>query len=193
MVGATGFEPATSCSQSRHSTRLSYAPRTARTRAGTYEHPRGFTSRARPPPSLLRRAAFGFSGGRIRAVARLPGVVVIEANPSAVAAATVEASRGGGQQEGPARHSPRLSPLGHRRGSRPAGLLNSPDRTGRQEGAKCLDAGQFGQMAFQTQENRKIRPSVGCVKNNFLLTVVIWYDLRRPGCHLGNVVLGGGL
>ena len=26
MVGATGFEPATSCSQSRHSTRLSYAP-----------------------------------------------------------------------------------------------------------------------------------------------------------------------
>src|SRR5262249_46016064 len=27
MVGATGFEPATSCSQSRHSTGLSYAPR----------------------------------------------------------------------------------------------------------------------------------------------------------------------
>src|SRR5262249_10820425 len=26
MVGATGFEPATSCSQSRHSTGLSYAP-----------------------------------------------------------------------------------------------------------------------------------------------------------------------
>src|SRR5579885_523241 len=26
LVGATGFEPATSCSQSRHSTGLSYAP-----------------------------------------------------------------------------------------------------------------------------------------------------------------------
>ena len=26
MVGATGFEPATSCSQSKRSTRLSYAP-----------------------------------------------------------------------------------------------------------------------------------------------------------------------
>src|SRR5258707_3466641 len=26
MVGATGFEPATSCSQSRRSTKLSYAP-----------------------------------------------------------------------------------------------------------------------------------------------------------------------
>ena len=25
-IGATGFEPATSCSQSRHSTKLSYAP-----------------------------------------------------------------------------------------------------------------------------------------------------------------------
>lgn len=26
LVGATGFEPTTSCSQSKHSTRLSYAP-----------------------------------------------------------------------------------------------------------------------------------------------------------------------
>lgn len=27
MVGAKGFEPSTSCSQSKHSTRLSYAPK----------------------------------------------------------------------------------------------------------------------------------------------------------------------
>ncbi len=155
MVGATGFEPATSCSQSRHSTRLSYAPRTARTRAGTYEHPRGFTSRARPPPSLLRRAAVGFSGRRIRAVARLPGVVVVEANLSAVAAATVEASRGGGQQEGPARHSPRLSPLRHRRGSRPAGLLNSPDRTGRQEGGSVWMPDNLGKWLSRPRKTEK--------------------------------------
>src|SRR6266496_739466 len=31
MVGATGFEPATSCSQSKCSTRLSYAPKTGPT------------------------------------------------------------------------------------------------------------------------------------------------------------------
>ena len=34
MVGATGFEPATSCSQSKCSTGLSYAPLTAAIIAG---------------------------------------------------------------------------------------------------------------------------------------------------------------
>src|SRR3546814_14815158 len=37
MVGARGFEPPTSCSQSRHSTRLSYAPTRGKPR-----HPAGF-------------------------------------------------------------------------------------------------------------------------------------------------------
>ena len=48
LVGVTGFEPATSCSQSRCSTRLSYAP------AG--REPRPFTAAAQavPPPSSMR-------------------------------------------------------------------------------------------------------------------------------------------
>src|SRR6185312_16112352 len=55
MVGATGFEPATSCSQSRHSTGLSYAPN---------DRPSGPENRAIParlqagPPYLAR-------GGRL--------------------------------------------------------------------------------------------------------------------------------
>jgi len=36
----------------------------------------------------------------------------------------------------------------------------------------CLDDGKYGQMAFQTQENRKIRPSVGCGENPVPSTVV---------------------
>ena len=54
-------------------------------------------------------------------------------------------------------------------------------------GGVCLNDGKYGQMAFRTRENRKIRPSVGCGENSVPSTVVRGYDLRKPGGHLGNV------
>ncbi|MCZ6587745.1 MAG: hypothetical protein O7B24_07355 [Alphaproteobacteria bacterium] len=54
-------------------------------------------------------------------------------------------------------------------------------------GGVCLDYGKYGQMALRTQENRKIRPSIGCGENSVPSTVVRGHDLRKPGGHLGNV------
>ena len=54
VIGATGFEPATSCSQSRRSAKLSYAPRRRLIVAVCVEsvkhHRRGRRRRGRPPP-----------------------------------------------------------------------------------------------------------------------------------------------
>ncbi len=50
-----------------------------------------------------------------------------------------------------------------------------------------LNDGKYGQMTFRTQENRKIRPSVGCGDKSVPSTVVRRYDLRKSGGHLGKV------
>ena len=60
-------------------------------------------------------------------------------------------------------------------------------------GGVCLDDGKYGQMTFRTQENRKIRPSIGCGENSVPSTVVRGYYLRNPGGHLGNVGLASGV
>ncbi len=54
-------------------------------------------------------------------------------------------------------------------------------------GGVCLDDAKYGQMAFWTQENRKIRPSVGYGENTIPLAVRRWYNLLEFGCYLGNV------
>ena len=52
-----------------------------------------------------------------------------------------------------------------------------------------LNDGKYGQMTCRTQENRKIRPSVGCGDKSVPSTVVRRYDFRKLGGHLGNVGL----
>ena len=52
-----------------------------------------------------------------------------------------------------------------------------------------LNPGKYGQMAFRTQKNRKIRPSDGCGRDTVPLAVKWWYDFPEFGCHLGNVGL----
>ncbi len=60
-------------------------------------------------------------------------------------------------------------------------------------GGVCLDDGKFGQMTFRTQENRQIRPSIGCGEYSVPSTVGRGYYLRKPGGHLGNVGLASGV
>ena len=61
MVGARGFEPPTSCSQSKHSTRLSYAPEDANCSAYSCRLPGPCPERDKKPFNRprTRRAANG--------------------------------------------------------------------------------------------------------------------------------------
>ncbi len=52
-----------------------------------------------------------------------------------------------------------------------------------------LDDGKYGQTAFRTQENRKIRPSVGLGRDAVLLAVERWNDFPEFGGYPGNVGL----
>ena len=52
-----------------------------------------------------------------------------------------------------------------------------------------LNDGKYGKMTFRTQENRKIRPSVGCGDKFLPSTAVRRYNFRNPRSHLGNVGL----
>ncbi len=72
--------------------------------------------------------------------------------------------------------------------SGPAGAVDNNSQVKTIKGV-CLNGGKSGEIAFQTQENRKIRPSVGCGENSVPSTVVRGYDLCQPGGHLGNVGL----
>ncbi len=53
-----------------------------------------------------------------------------------------------------------------------------------------LNRGKYGQMAFRTQKNRKIRPSDGRKGSTVPVVMVRWYVFHGFGCHLGNVGLG---
>ena len=52
-----------------------------------------------------------------------------------------------------------------------------------------LDDGKYGQIAFRTQENRKIRSSDGCGVNSVPSTMVRGYDFHELGGYLGNIGL----